>query len=72
MATLQRTRWGLHRRQRAKPAERDPAAEQLHRDRLTALAVIGIMAFIFAAIVVLAAIGEAPSGAETFDPWMMP
>jgi hypothetical protein len=72
VTTLPRNRWGLHWRQRTKPAKRDPAAEQLHRDRLTALIVVGVVAVIFAALVALAAISGAPSGGETFDPWLMP
>ena len=72
MATVSRYRWGPHWGHRTKPAERDPEAEQLHRDRLTALIVVGIMAVIFAVIIALVAITGVPSESETIDTWMMP
>jgi len=72
MATLPRPHWPLHWPHRTKRAKRDPAAEQLHRDRLAALIIFGIMAVIFAALIALAVIIGVPSGSETIQPWMMP
>ena len=72
MVTVSKRRWGLQWQHRTKPAKRDPDAEKLHRDRLTALVVVGIMAVIFAVIIAFAAISGVPSGSETIEPWMMP
>ena len=52
--------------------ERDPATEQLRRDRITALIIIGVMALVFAVIAILSSIGGGATGTEVFDPWIMP
>jgi hypothetical protein len=57
---------------RTKPPKRDPEAEQLRRDRITALIIVGIMALFFAVIAILSAFTGGPTGNEMFDPWIMP
>jgi hypothetical protein len=72
MATVSKRRWGLHRRDRPKPAKRDADAEQLRRDRLTAVLVVVVMAVILAVLITIASISGLPSGSETIEPWMIP
>ena len=55
-----------------KRAKRDPATEQLRRDRITALIIIGVMALVFAVIAILSSIDGGATGTEVFDPWIMP
>ena len=71
MATVPKSHWALHWPHKAKTAQRDPAAEQLRRDRMTAFVIVGIMLVIFAVIATLAAISGGPAG-EMIDPWIMP
>ncbi len=71
MASVPRPHWQLHWRQRTKPAKRDPTAEQLHRDRLTAVIVLSIVAVIVAAMIMLAAMSGWPAGRDPIQPWMM-
>ena len=72
MATFHKPHWGFHWQHPSKPIERDPVAEALHRDRVTALIVLGIVVAIFAALIALAVFAEAPLGGEGMRPWMMP
>lgn len=64
MATHPRPHRGLHCRKWSKTANRDPAAEQLHRDRLTMAIVLSIVALILAVIIILAAMSGLPAGSD--------
>ena len=57
---------------KTKRPKRDPATEQLRRDRITALIIVGIMALFFAVIAILSALNGGTGAVETFDPWIMP
>ena len=72
MATVHKPHWGLHWHHRTTLEKRDPVAEQLHRDRITALMVMVILAIILAGIIALAVISGVPSDSRTITPWMMP
>jgi hypothetical protein len=64
--------WGLHWRYKATHVKRDPAVERLHRDGITSLIVLGVMAMIFVVIIALSAILSAPAGNETIGLLIMP
>ena len=73
MATLHKTHWLPRWRHESKSVTRDPAKEQLRRDRMTALIAIGISVLIVGLIVAIALLGGvAPAGPEMMDPWIMP
>lgn len=73
MATVHKTHWLPRWRHEPKRVKRDPAKEQLRRDRMTALIAIGISVLIIGLIVTLALLGfGAPAGTEMMDPWIMP
>ena len=57
---------------KTKRPKRDPATEQLRRDRITALIIVGIMVLLFAVIAIMSALSGGTAGTETFDPWIMP
>ncbi len=72
MGTVHKPHWGLHWHHRTPLEKRDPIAEQLHRDQMTALFVLGTVAVIFAGMIALAVIFGGPSASPTFAPWLMP
>ena len=57
---------------RTKRPKRDPATEQLRRDRITALIIVAVVALFFAVIAILSVLNGGTGGVDTFDPWIMP
>jgi hypothetical protein len=72
MASIPKTNWGGLWQHKTKPPKRDPETEQLRRDRVTALIIVGIMVLFFAVIAALSALSGGPTGNEMMEPWIMP
>ena len=71
MGTVHKPHWGLHWHHRIPLEKRDPVAEQLHRDRMTLLMVMVIVAVILAGMIALAVIFGVPSDSQTMEPWII-
>ena len=71
MGTVHKPHWGLHWHHRTTVEKRDPVAEQLHRDRMTLLMVMCIVAVILAGMIALAVFFGGPSDSQTMEPWMI-
>jgi len=58
--------------QRVSPPHRGRNEQELHKDRVTAIVVMLVVAAVLGLILALASHGTLPTNGQPFDYWMMP